>query len=405
MKVKVIIFLIFWSSVELHAQNLSQMQESLDAHPRLRMSDRAIDRAEAVKDRASVLPDPKLSATIGGGIHTMNGTQLGNVSLMQPIPFWGSLKQNKRLADSEIGLRNSERDLTRESLHEQFQYRYLDLYIQQKRIAISERALATLVRLEELTLQNVEQGKLSATAWLEVSIREEELEQQLKNQRTTFQRDKESLGTFLAWDEDTFEPDFQEELSDQLGELIEADRMNSPLVNQALQEVQVMKDRATLREKDRYPNFEIGLTYMIVNDRVMGESLSGNNMLMPMVGMSLPIYRKRTRSQIREERMGEMQSQARVEDIMNELDSEWIQLVGAREVAQANKSLYERQIDRIERLSEITEGQLTSGKAGLKEMLDLVLMRIAYENKLLDAYLAEEQAIIRMRALVGQSGN
>ena len=104
-------------------------------------------------------------------------------------------------------------------------------------------------------------------------------------------------------------------------------------------------------KKMSYPMLGIGLQYSLIGkkpeDMSMGSmsGMNGKDMFMPMLKISLPIFRKKYNAQQRESKHYWKSSELKYENTMNQLQAEYIRITQQLEDAARKIDLYQKQYD------------------------------------------------------------
>ena len=95
-----------------------------------------------------------------------------------------------------------------------------------------------------------------------------------------------------------------------------------------------------------YPMIGIGLQYSVVNkvaDPMGMPDMNGKDMVMPMVKVSLPLFRRKYNARQRESHNYRMASELKRDNVQNQLQAEYINVRQQLDDAARKVSLYERQ--------------------------------------------------------------
>ena len=124
--------------------------------------------------------------------------------------------------------------------------------------------------------------------------------------------------------------------------------LSNPMLSMLEAEANAYKAKAEMDKKMSLPMFGIGLQYSIMAKRSeemarmsgMG-NMNGMDMVMPMVKISIPIFRRKYNAQQRESRHYRQASELKYEDTLNQLHAEYIAL--KQQLADASRNRPVRQ--------------------------------------------------------------
>jgi outer membrane protein TolC len=93
-----------------------------------------------------------------------------------------------------------------------------------------------------------------------------------------------------------------------------------------------------------YPMVGVGLNYTLINKNEMSASpMNGEDMIMPMIKVTLPIYRKKYKSMQKEAELLKTATEQGIQATVNSLQTEYYEAVQAYRDAERRIKLYENQ--------------------------------------------------------------
>jgi len=120
----------------------------------------------------------------------------------------------------------------------------------------------------------------------------------------------------------------------------------NPMLSMALSEKQALEARRKMVSAMGFPMVGLGVDYSVIQTSTMSESkMNGRDMIMPMVSITIPVYRKKYNAARKE---AELQSSAATESYKsayNSLRSEYAEALGMYEDAARRAHLYREQSD------------------------------------------------------------
>lgn len=350
--------------------------------------------------QAGAIPDLQLDM----GFYTkpmdiIDGKQIADFTLMQMFPWFGTRKAAQNEAEH---LSNVAFEQFRESLN----ILYLDVYtqwflmgsLQQKLKNLDEHKLL-LKQLEELAIQKFStsayssgSGDMSST--LRVRLETVELENQVQTVLSELKAEKAKFNALLNRNPDSniVLPDSIEEIPFILDiqTAMEEISTQNPALLMIDQENKAYKAKAKADRKMSMPMIGLGLQYSLIGKRA-GETIpvthmNGMDMLMPMVSISLPIYRNKYKAQQRESRFWQQSATEKYNDTYNSIRAELVQIKHQLEDALRTVGLLEKQTDLAKTTYRLIISEFATGKSDLNDVIQV-------QRQLLDYRLRESDAI------------
>lgn len=350
--------------------------------------------------QAGAIPDLQLDM----GFYTkpmdiIDGKQIADFTLMQMFPWFGTRKAAQNEAEH---LSNVAFEQFRESLNNL----YLDVYtqwflmgsLQQKLKNLDEHKLL-LKQLEELAIQKFStsayssgSGDMSST--LRVRLETVELENQVQTVLSELKAEKAKFNALLNRNPDSniVLPDSIEEIPFILDIQTAMEKISTqnPALLMIDQENKAYKAKAKADRKMSMPMIGLGLQYSLIGKRA-GETIpvthmNGMDMLMPMVSISLPIYRNKYKAQQRESRFWQQSATEKYNDTYNSIRAELVQIKHQLEDALRTVGLLEKQTDLAKTTYRLIISEFATGKSDLNDIIQV-------QRQLLDYRLRESDAI------------
>ena len=154
------------------------------------------------------------------------------------------------------------------------------------------------------------------------------------------------------------------------------------------------------------PMLGAGVNYMPLSPRLeKGMPMGGDNMVMPMVTLSLPIYRKKIDSKIKEASLLQQGVEFEKKETENRLAMQWASAFRNLEESNRNLKLYQEQLALIDQQLQLLESGLAAGKSSLLDVLQLQQQDIEYQRKVLYATYQGHQSLMQLEALIQNSTN
>jgi len=185
--------------------------------------------------------------------------------------------------------------------------------------------------------------------------------------------------SFPVFAPDSLVPDTLEQVH---GIVSEAFLENNPMPGMLEYESQALEARGKMITRMRYPMVGIGINYSLIARDQMSEShMNGRDMLMPMISLTLPVYRKKYRAQQKE--TGLLQ-QAVVQNrlsVLNSLKADYYEALGSYNDSKRRIGLYDKQYDLASKSLNLTIRSFSASGTDLTEVLRIRQQTLDYELK------------------------
>ena len=411
--------------------------------------------------QVGALPDPQL--TMGYFLSPMEligGNQRADIKLMQMFPWFGTLKAAKDEA-SKMALAKYEqfRQTGFETFY-QVKKAWYDLYRIDKEITLVQNNLSLMNSLEQLALTNFgvastgkgvsfnnairqiasgssnkqsgegmdssgnmsssqsSQGMSQSSTGMEGSSNSGDLANVLKVKMEI--RDLESQLAFLQDQKSTQIIRFNSLLNRNPESLVSVpdtlDRAlvplklafgmdsvdkNNPMIRMFDAEQAAYAVKKRMVTKMGYPMFGVGLDYAVIDKRVGNTSMmNGNDMVMPMLTITLPIYRNKYKSMIKEAELNRLSASQAKQNETNDLQVKYSEILTSLNDAERRITLDKGQIDLAQRtLSLLITGFSTSGNK-YDELLRMEQQLLDYRFQLVEAVVDQNSAVAMLTNLM-----
>jgi outer membrane protein TolC len=361
--------------------------------------------------QVSTLPDPELGIdAFLTPMELVAGNQIGDLSLMQMFPWFGTL----RAAKDEMSLMaKADYETFREAKQQVFydvQKTWYDLYNVQQNIRISEKSLDILKTLERLSLANFKSGgntdSGSGLADLyRIQIEVAEMENNIAQFQSRHRSLTASFNSLINRPPLTSVsvPDtiIADTLSLSLNDVLDSMLVNNPMIMMLDYERQSLDARKEMVTRMGYPMIGLGLNYSFISQNAMSSSaMNGKDMIMPMAKITLPIYRKKYRSMQNEANLMEKSAGYNRNAVSNSLEAEYYSALQSYQDALRRVKLYSVQLDLANRSLSILLKSFASSGADLTEILQTRQQALDYELKSVEAVTDCNISIARIRQLM-----
>ena len=391
--------------------------------------------------QVGALPDPDLS--FGYFIEPMEvlgGKQRAQIQLMQMLPWAGTLKAAKneatQMAQADFEAFRAEK----EELFYNVRKSYFQLWLTDQQIAVNDSSMVLLQSLEKLLLAKLgsENGSVGATASRSAAS-ERSSQKGGTGMNADDNRDNSvrptpamgggsSMGKPGAALNDLLQlrietgtvvntiaslkqrrqvmttqfnlllnrkPDIPVTLAEKLpvpyGDyqsvaLFDSIKQNNPMLKMSKADIEAYRYRQTMNRKMGYPMVGIGLNYTVVGKSEMSTlSMNGKDMIMPMLSVKLPLYRKKYTASVREAQLLEQSASENAINVQNMLFMEFTDVQLSIDEVNRNLRLTTQNRELTRQRFNLLRAQLATSGSGLDELLRTHKSLLDYQLSILQA--------------------
>jgi len=401
------LLLILLSGVKSRSQDLqSYLKEAGQNHPGIQAAWKEYYAALEQVPQAGALPDPKLS--IGyfiSPVETRLGPQHFKVSLSQMFPWFGTLKIKKQAAAEQARVKYQAFIEKRKAVYKKVRIQWYNLYKTAEAIRITKDHIDILESLKSLTRRNYEndKGEMAQLLHMNVNIRKqqnklENLREQLSIGKTDFnlllnRPSADSLDTPGSIKTGTFD--------------IVAYRdsiRNHPDLTALKHKQSALKHQLQLDKKQGYPGISMGVDYAMIGQRQnMKVQNSGRDVIMPMVGISIPLYRNKYNAMENQTRFRLEAVQSKQQEKQNQLTAQYKKAEEAYKEALRHIDLYKKQVQETEKIYNLLKTAYSADGQSFFELLRTRLLVLEYKLKLEKARADRNIAVARLQYITSQN--
>ncbi len=161
---------------------------------------------------------------------------------------------------------------------------------------------------------------------------------------------------------------------------------NNPMLEMLQFEQESLEARKQMVTKMSYPMVGLGLNYSLINKNEMSTSeMNGQDMLMPMVTATLPIYRKKYKAMRNEADFMKSANVLKYQSTANSLQTEYYQAIQLYQDAQRRIKLYADQYQLASKSLDIMFKSFASSSASLTDILRVRQQTLDYEYRQVEA--------------------
>ncbi|MAM19644.1 MAG: TolC family protein [Christiangramia sp.] len=393
MKLYILLAFVFFG-ITSEAQSVEHfLQIAAENNPEIQSAYSEFEAALQKSPQVSSLPDPTLTVSaFGRMMETRLGAQEARFSLMQMFPWFGTLSARTNSADLMAEAKFQEYLNTREKVFMQVKNAYADIYEAFGTIAAKNENLEILDSYRDLALNRFEAGNAPMVNVVKVDIQKDEAETEIEILKEELETRKDQL-RFLINDLGDVEIAVQDTLVVEFDSFNEQDFTEHPRLAMLQKKTEAYQNDELVAEKNGLPNLGVGVDYSIISKRTdANPENNGQDAIMPMVSISLPIFRKKYRAQKEEARLMAQASEQQKEAVANELRSEFSMAKYQLKKSERLLELYSNQIEKSNQANKLLISGFSNSNSDFQEVLqmnsDILLYKIQQVSALAQAYKA-----------------
>jgi len=361
--------------------------EAIRNNPALMSEYQAYQAQMANAQGAGVLSDPQLSVGLfPQAMHHVNGKQLATITIMQMFPWFGTLKAGRE--QMEYKAQEAYQKFREKSLSTAFNVEkqwYSILATQEKVKAVKQkRALLNDIKKVAIYLyKNYTAGRdTKMSDQLRLDAEDERLKEQTESLETQLTLQKQQFNITMHR-----QPNAALSLPDSIPlrqmptfNWTEIER-NNPKLAQYLAIQKAFKSQEEQTRAKGMPMIGVGLQYMLNGkvDMPMMPNMNGKDMVMPMVSVTIPIYRKKITSAIHSAQLMERSAAYNYQSQLDALQSTYLSIEQRADDIKRKLKLYESEVSLLNRTLELMQKEYATGATSLTDILQTTRESIDYD--------------------------
>ena len=349
----------------------------------------------------------------------IDGSQVADFTLMQMFPWFGARKAAREGAEHQSSMVFEQFRESRDNLFlEVYTQWYVLSSLKQKLNNIDEHH-KYLKQLEELAILKYSSSSADASATNNMSstlrIRLESVE--LENSRETvlseIATEKAKFNSLLGRPSETVVhiPDtiIQNPFTLNIASAMNDISANSPLLAVINAESKSFAAKALSDRKMSMPMIGVGVQYSLINKRMPSalpvSDMNGMDMIMPMVSLSIPIYRNKYKAQQRESKLMREASAERYRQTYNTMQAELIGINHQLDDASRTVSLLEKQTELANTTYSLVIQEFATGKSDLADVIQVQRQLLDYKLRRSDAIALYNTMVASAQRLISFNDN
>jgi outer membrane protein TolC len=326
--------------------------------------------------QVNALPDPLFSfGYFISPIETRVGPQQAKLGVSQMFPWFGSLKAQEDVVIQRAKSKYEAFEEAKSILFFNVKSAYFDVYFIKKGIDIMEENIRILSIFQQLSIIKIETGKASVVDELRVEMEINELKNQLAYLKDSKIAIEVKFNNLLNREEmeaisvpDTL---WDETLLLSKDALMDSISIKNHLIKQIEHKILSWQNEEIASRKTGAPQISLGLDYSIIgkSDNPNLGSSNGQDAIMPKIGITIPIYRKKYTAIVREAAFELESNEFSKEDKINELNYVFEKAYKDYKDANRRISLFQRQMQLANKSLNILMTSYSSDGKNFEELL------------------------------------
>lgn len=361
--------------------------EAIRNNPSLKSEYQAYQAQMANAKGAGVLSDPQLSVGVfPQAMHHVNGKQLATITIMQMFPWFGTLKAGRE--QMEYKAQEAYQKFREKSLSTAFdvEKQWYSILATQEKVKAVKRKRALLNDIKKVAIylyKNYTSGRgTKMSDQLRLDAEEERLKEQTESLETQLTLQKQQFNITLHR-----RPNVALSLPDSIPlrqmptfNWTEIERNNPKLAQYSAIQKAFKSQEVQARAKGM-PMIGVGLQYMVNGkvDMPMMPNMNGKDMMMPMVSVTIPVYRKKITSAIHTAQLMERSAAYNYQSQLDALQSTYLSIEQRADDIKRKLKLYESEVSLLNRTLELMQKEYATGAASLTDILQTTRESIDYD--------------------------
>ena len=343
---------------------------------------------------AGSLNDPTIQVGVfPKSMQHVNGKQIATFTIMQMFPWFGTLKAGRENMEYKAESAYQKFRADGIALAYDVQKQWYAMLATQEKIKAVKGKISLLEDIKKLALLTYKTQSRMRNAKMSDQLRLEAEEQNLEEQiasleaKLALQRQQFNIVMHRDANAPLVVPDTiaLREMPSISWNDIEA---QDPLLQKSVADGKAFEAQERLATNMGKPTFSVGLQYML-NGKVMNpkmENMNGMDMVMPMVTVSVPIYRRKIYMSKEAAKLNKISTDYAYQNRQDALKSEYLSIGQRAEDVKRKVELYDKEVEILDRTLSLMNTEYATGSTSLTDILETNRQYIDYALKKAEAY-------------------
>jgi len=411
--IKTIYFYLFlFISLNINSQEIlnQYLQTAATNNPDLKSKFSEYMAAMEKIPQVGALPDPQLAfGYFISPAETRVGPQQFSTSISQVFPWFGLLNSKENVVSEIAKAKLEVFEDAKSQLFYNVKSAYYNLYFIDKGIGITKENIDILNTFQQLANIKFESGKASAVDELRVEIDIADLENQLAYLQDSRYAMQVLFNNLLNTDKNELViiPDtlWNESLLYERDAILDSIKLQNHSIKQIEHRILSWEHQEEVANKSGMPDFKIGMAYTAVgksSNSALSASENGKDIiLLPQVGITIPLYRKKYNSMVKEASYKMEANKFKKTNRVNQLSTLFEQGFKDYRDGQRRIILYDKQLYLSKKSLDILLAEYSTNSKNFEEVLRMERKVLKYELELDKARADKNAAIAFINYLLG----
>ena len=340
-------------------------------------------------------------------VETRVGARNFDATFSQSFPWFGTLSAKKDEASHWAAVRYQAFMVEKNDLFYQVKEVYYQLWFIDRSIGTYQEYLEILDLQEQSTLKEVEAAKSSLADVLRIQMERKEITAQLEwlqDNRKTVEANMNSLlnqpmETPISMNDSLA----IQTLNPYENNLLDSVMANNPKIKALNEQNLAWEKQKEVARKNGMPSFGVGISYASVSRRTdMDVPQNGQDMLMPMATISIPLYRNKYKAMVKEADYHMQGVQQELTDTKNTLAADFIMAINQYRDAERKTKLYQELLKQAQETLEILTTAYMTAKEDYEEILRMQQQLLKYQLELEHAKSNQNAAVALLEKLMAK---
>jgi len=343
---------------------------------------------------AGSLNDPTIQVGVfPKSMQHVNGKQIATFTIMQMFPWFGTLKAGRENMEYKAESAYQKFRADGIALAYDVQKQWYAMLATQEKIKAVKGKISLLEDIKKLALLTYKtQGRMrnaKMSDQLRLEAEEQNLEEQIASLEAKLALQRQQFNIVMHRDANAplVVPDTiaLREMPSISWNDIEA---QDPLLQKSVADGKAFEAQERLATNMGKPTFSVGLQYML-NGKVMNpkmDNMNGMDMVMPMVTVSVPIYRRKIYMSKEAAKLNKISTDYAYQNRQDALKSEYLSIEQRAEDVKRKVELYDKEVKILDRTLSLMNTEYATGSTSLTDILETNRQYIDYALKKAEAY-------------------
>lgn len=373
----------FFFFLKGNAQQLETLiEEGLANNPEIQIFDLKHQVAKEKVNEVNTLPNTQIG--IGYFVsepETRTGAQRFKVSAKQMLPSFGAITARENYKNALADAVYEDIAIVKRKLVASISQSYFNLYALKEKQRVLDENSTLLKTHEKLVLTAVEVAKASAVDVMRLQMRQNELEQLKQVLEQEYLAEQTALNKLLNRESKVSIYIEIELVMPSESDLISTENLAlHPELLKYDKLYESVEKLELLNQKESNPMFGFGLDYIAVSKRPnMNFSDNGNDILMPMISVSIPIFSNKYKSKTKQNALQQKEINFQKQNKLNRLETVLDNAVKKRNSARISYNIQAKNLKQAKDAETILVKSYQTGTIDFNDVLDIQELQLKFQ--------------------------